>query len=435
MPIRVEPFAPIQGPDLPLLNGFNSTMGPMSGTIAELQGLGGSIEDTLGKTGSVLGDIETDPGAVLEPNVTVHLNNLNGNLDQVVEVAPPRIVNDVKEIKQDVTNIKTRSEQVFNNAKKRVTTTRGIISLALVALCVLFASILQKFIAELLATLMRIQRAILAFIDGIRKAIENFIRESLEKILKALPDCSPFIKEVAKQFRSIVGKVSQVVAKVNEFLRKLSDCFALADGILSFFDNEQAVEAGFRGTYIAGNGNMTPIVETSHELTQFDAQTMKKEFSDGFLDIYEHLENQRLVESDGLVFDETTGELKRLEDLTEEAKKRLEELLKETDPEAEYKKFLEDAIKEAEELKKALEKSKEELYENMKGIIDQMVDSTKDQLSELEKELQETADKAAKEIDEMFEKLKQQAEEFDSPEFQEKLITACMNTEIRVVVE
>lgn len=439
MPVRVTAdFSPNLPSIDPIITGFTTTLGPVQNTANQLAGLGGNIQDTLGQAANLAGGLQTDPGALLEPNVNVNLNNVGGKLSDVVQVAPPRIVGEVKSLSQSVSNISNNATTVFNNAKSRVTTTKGLISLALVALCLAFGTIIQKFLAEMFAMAMRIQRTIIAYIDRLKKAIENMLKDALEAVFKLLPECPQELKDIAGAFKSVLGKASAIMAKVNDYLRKIADCFAIADGVMSLFDGT----SGLSNNSIArSTPKMTEIVTASKDLMQFDAVTMRNEFSDGIEEAKIEAENQRLVnELNNKTWDETTGKLVDIIKDAEDMKDKIDDLIEDAEKHQDeddpaYKKELEDLKEETEKLIESLEEAKDKLYDETEKIVDNIVDDVIKSLDDLEDQLMEGVDKAEKDLDDVFDKLEKLAEDFDDPEFQDKLVTYCMESEIRVVVE
>lgn len=450
MPIRVT--FPTQPEDMvnkvlnPVINGFNGGIGPIQGTINKASGLGQTASGFLNQANQLAGGFAQNPRQMLEPSAHIDLTQaMQGNFSKIVTLSPPPVIQQAKNLAQTGKNMVQQAKNVYQTAKNMVTTTRGIISLALMAACLIFADAIQKFAEKVRAIAMRLKREILAKIDEIKKKIKEWIEEAIEAVIKALPDCTQVMKKVAKEFQSVIEKVSAVVAKVNDVLRKVAQCAALADGIMSMYDmlvgymnNPSSLMA------LLDKFGLGKMVGLSKDLAKYDSALMREEIKDGILEAMNELDDHTsFLAETSYIPDQIQDAMKELEKIAQEQKERLDNLLDDVgrddfendDKYQEYIHAIDDTKKNLDDLIEHYHNEQTNLPKRTMDNIHDMVDGVKDILKEMEDELDKEIDEIDRDLDDIFDNLQKIADEFDTPEFQDALITACQNTDVRIVID
>lgn len=403
---------------------YVNALRPLQGSIDSLSSLGSLTQNTLTATKSALDVATISPMKSTENLISVHTSSLNNNLGIAIRTSPPRAIQQLSSLPNNISRISTSATSAFNAAKEAVTSTNSIIALALMAVCLAVASTIQGAISKLSAAILRLQRTILAKIDAIKKQAIELVQAALSAAMEILPDCPQEIKDVIQELRSILGKASTIVAAINNILREVAACAAIGATVASV---------------LTGKGSIWSITSKSRDLIKFDIANMKKEYRDGIQSSKLEIENNRdWYLNNNYLWDSTVGKLVEAKKDAEDSKNILEDLIedsKEHGDSQEYQDALENAKKDLEDLIGDLEDAENGLYDETLNTLDKMTDDALSSLDDLQQNLEGETDTIGDSIDGIFEGLESIAKEFDSPEVQESLATACAENEFRTVLE
>lgn len=398
---------------------------PLQGSIDSIGNLGSLTQSTLSSAQAAVDAAALLPMQNREDLIAIHTTSLNSNLGIAIKSSPPRATAQLSNITNNVSRMSSSATQAFNSAKEIVTSTKGLITLSLITLCLLLASSIQRCIAKLVATALRMQRTILAKIDAIRQQVIDLVQSAIDAAMEVLPDCNQIIKEVTQELRSILGKASTMVAAVNRLIREVAPCTNLGQSIIGAASNP---------------GSLWSITNKSKNITDYDMYTLKKEYREGIKESKDEITNNRdWYLNNNLIWDSTVGRLVEAKKEAEDAKNSIEDLIEDSknngNDDPKYQEALENAKKDLEDLLEDLQDAEDNLMDETLDIIDNMTNTATDSLDDLEQNLNDEMDEITNTVEDIFKGLENIADEFESPEVQENLVTACAENEVRKVLQ
>lgn len=407
---------------------------PMQGAVNAMGNVGGMAQNSLTHARSALDAATISPMSSRAELFSIHTSSLSSNVGIALNVGPPVAVQSLSHLASSATSIGSAGVGAFNMAKQAVTGTNGVIALALMAACLLIATVLQGAIAKLTAAALRMQRTILAQLDAIRKAVVDLVQGAIDALMETLPDCPQTIKDVIAELKSILGKASTIVAAITSILRDVAACMAIGAAVAAL-----VTQKGDNGV-----GSLFGITSKSRELAQFDIKVMKREFEWGIelrKDEMEH--NRNFYHTSNYLSDETTNKAAEARREAEEARRKVEDLIRESEEresspnpdDPEYQEALKNIKKDLENIEEDMDDAEQNLLDETLRTIDTMTDDAQDNLNTLLDDLNRETDAIGDSIDEIFEGLELIAQDFDSPEVQEQLATSCTDTEFRRVLD
>lgn len=405
---------------------------PLQGSVDSISNLGGLTQTTLTSTKTAIDSITVSPMQERERLITVHKTSLDKNLGIAVSTRPPRAVTEISNVSKNVSKMSSSTVSAFNSAKEAVSSTNGVIALALTALCVLTASAIQRLVSKMIATILRMQRTILAMIDSIRQQVIDLIQRAIDAAMEIIPECPQVVKEVLKELRSIIGKASTMVAAVNRLMREVAACASIAQTVANMITSPGSVSVG---------NVLSSVTSLSRGMVNHDIVTFKKEYREGIQSTrLEVVNNRDWYLNNNYIWDSTVGKLVEAKKEAEEAKDRIDGLIEDSknngaDDSPEYKESLENIKKDLEDLIEDLEDAEENLMDETMNTIDKATEETLGSLDDLEDKLDSEMDEIEGAVEDIFDGLESIADEFESPEVQESLATSCADTEIRKVIQ
>lgn len=402
----------------------------LQGSVDDLGNLGGLTQRRLQSSRTSLDGYSRNPMARTESSLNINIGSLNNNTRIAIRVGPQRSRQTLSGISSRSSRLSGRSTSAFDAAKGAVTGTNAATALAIMALCILLATILQGTMSKLTSSALRLQRTLLAKMDSVRKQVVDLVEEAINAALEVLPECPQTVKEVIQELRSLLGKTSTIVAAVSKLLRDVAICAALGVALTGAANSSPRIMSG--------------VTSRSRNISRYDFGASKREYRRGVSDAKIKIDiNRSFYHNNPYLRDSTTVsiQLAKLEAIAIEVEvARLIEESKEHDhsdtPDShQYKEALDGIKKDLDVILEDLNEAEEGLLGDTLDIVDSMSDGTKKDLDDLLKELEEETTLIEEATDGIFEGLENIAQEFDSPEVQERLVTSCADTQFRTVLD
>lgn len=425
----------------PVADTYLRGLQPMQGSVDSLGMLGGLTQTSLQGARSGVDGLTRSPLSGIETSLQTNTGAMNGNLGVAIGYAPQRHSQQLSGLAGYNSRINSGYAGAFNNAKGAITGTNSVIALALMAACLLIAALIQGGIAKLLASALRMQRSMLAKLDSIRRQTVELVQKAINAALEVLPDCPQSVKDVIKDLRSLLGKASTIVAAVNKVLREVAACAAL--GVAG-----AALLAGTNSSSSSSSSSSTPgvisrITTNSRTLTAYDMAQLKKGYGTSIAESKTQIADNRGYYAEGeYLNNEVKGKLQDALEAAKEAKRIVEELIQDsiahdgsaTPDDPRYRAALEKVLELLNKIIADLEVAEATLVDETLETIEGMTDIANAAMDELQNNLEKETDTIAESVDEIYSNLEKVAAEFETPEVQDKLATACAETQFRTVL-
>ena len=426
----------------PVADTYLRGLRPMQGSVDSLGMLGGLTQTSLQTARTGVDTLTRSPLSEVETSLNANNNLLGSNLGVAVTYGPARSAQRMSGLSGSLSGISSNYTRAFDASKGAISGTNGVIALALMAACLLIAALLQGSIAKLTASALRMQRTMLAKIDSIRKQTVELVQRAISAAMEVLPDCPQSVKDVIKELRSILGKSSTVVAAVNKILREVAACAAIGVAGASLLSSSSSSSSNSSGT--SSPGAISRVTTNSRKLTKYDMVTLKREYGTAIGESKDSIATNRGFYAEGEYL--KVEVLERIQAAIEDAEKAKAEvgaLIQDsidhdssgTPDDIRYREALERVLELLNKIIADLEKAEAALLDTTLETIDAMTVIATDALTELQSNLEKETDAIAESVDETFAGLESIAVEFESPSVQDKLATACAETQFRTILD
>lgn len=425
----------------PVADTYLRGLRPMQGSVDSLGMLGGLTQTSLqGARGGVDG-LTRSPLSGIETNLQTNTGAMGGNLGAAIGYAPQRHSQQLSGLAGYNSRINNGYMGAFNNAKGAITGTNSVIALALMAACLLIAALIQGGVAKLLASALRMQRSMLAKLDSIRKQTVELVQKAINAALEVLPDCPQSVKDVIKDLRSLLGKASTIVSAVNRVLREVAACAAIGAAGAALLSGTNSSSSSSSSS---SPGTISRITTNSRTLTAYDMAQMKKGYGTALNESRTKIADNRGFYAEGQYLNnEVKGKLQDALEAAREAKRIVEELIRDsiahdgtaTPDDPRYRAALEKVLELLNKIIADLEVAEATLVDETLESIEGMTDIANNAMDVLQNNLEQETDTIAESVDEIYSGLEKVAAEFETPEVQDKLATACAETQFRTILD
>ena len=426
----------------PVADTYLRGLQPMQGSVDSLGLLGGLTQTSLQTARSGVDIATQSPLSGVETSLNNNNNLLGGNLGTAVQYGPPRTSQRMSGLSGSVAGISSNYTRAFDAAKGAVSGTNGVIALALMAACLLIAALLQGGIAKLTAAALRMQRTMLAKLDSIRKQTVALVQKAINAAMEVLPDCPQSIKDVIQDLRSILGKSSTIVAAINRVLREVAACAAIGVAGASLLSSSNSSSSSSSSS--STPGVISRVTTNSRTLASYDMTTLKSGYGTAINESKDTIANNRGYYAEGNYLKvEVLERIQAALAAAEKAKLEVEALIQDsidhdssgTPDDIRYREALERVLALLNKIIADLELAEASLLDTTLETIETMTNIANNALTTLQSNLEKETDAIAESVDEIFANLETIAVEFESPAVQDKLATACAETQFRVILD
>ncbi len=427
----------------PVADTYLRGLQPMQGSVDSLGMLGGLTQTSLQTARTGVDTLTRSPLSDVETSLNSNNRLLGSGLGTAVQYGPARTSQRMSGLSGSVTGISSNYTRAFDAAKGAVSGTNGVIALALMAACLLIAALLQGGIAKLAASALRMQRTMLAKIDSIRRQTVELVQRAISAAMEVLPDCPQSVKDVIKELRSILGKSSTIVAAVNKILREVAACAAIGVAGASLLSNSSGSSSS-SSSRTSSPGAISRVTTNSRKLAKYDMVTLKQGYGTAINESKDNIAANRGFYAEGNYLRvEVLERIQAALASAEQARLEVIALIQDsidhdsssTPDDIRYREALERVLELLNKIIADLDIAEASLLDTTLETIEAMTVVANTALTELQTNLEKETDTITESVDEIFAGLEAVAAEFESPSVQDKLATACAETQFRTILD
>lgn len=424
----------------PVADTYLRGLQPLQGSVDSMGMLGGLTQTSLQTARTGVDTLTRSPLSDIETSLDSSSLLLGSGLGTAVQYGPARTSQIMSNLSGSVTSISSNYTRAFDAAKGAVSGTNGVVALALMAACLLIASLLQGGIAKLAAAALRMQRTMLAKIDSIRRQTVELVQKAISEAMEVLPDCPQSVKDVIKELRSILGKASTIVAAVNKILREVAACAAIGVAGASLLSNS----SGSSSSSTSSPGAISRVTTNSRKLAEYDMVTLKQGYGTAIKESKDSIAANRGFYAEGNYLRvEVLERIQAALASAEQARLEVIALIQDsidhdsssTPDDLRYREALERVLELLNNIIADLDIAEASLLDTTLETIEAMTVVANTALTELQTNLEKETDIITESVDEIFAGLETVAAEFESPSVQDKLATACAETQFRTILD
>ena len=426
----------------PVADTYLRGLQPMQGSVDSLGMLGGMTQTSLQTARTGVDTLTRSPLSDVETSLNSNNRLLGSGLGTAVQYGPARTSQRMSGLSGSISGISSNYTRAFDASKGAISGTNGVLALALMAACLLIAALLQGGIAKLAASALRMQRTMLAKIDSIRKQTVELVQRAVSAAMEVLPDCPQSVKDVIKELRSILGKSSTIVAAVNKILREVAACSAIGVAGASLLSSSSGSSSSSSGT--SSPGTISRVTTNSRKLAKYDMVTLKRGYGTAINESKDSIASNRGFYAEGNYLKvEVLERIQAALAAAEQARMEVLALIQDsldhdsssTPDDIRYREALERVLELLNKIIADLEIAEASLLDTTLETIEAMTAVANTALTELQTNLEKETDAITESVDEIFASLEAVAAEFESPSVQDKLATACAETQFRTILD